>query len=327
MSGESGSVMAILGEDVFRAARLLQWGLQPRVKPVQHVEYLELVREYINRADFREVVEEMSDGIGLYVLDVSEHGVVLSPREDSVFLLRSADFRPSSTRAEDRLLDGLVQVTIAATVFPRSRDLEDDIERPRPPVTIDEIEDQLRGLCDSLAILHRDDPDPKSHDLNEGLDEAWRVYQNRYAAKETKDRRRSKGSTRRIIEYGLDKLKDFGCFVECKVEKKRAWQPTRRYNVLVQELAASRLFSQVKRVLEGDEWLDEREEKEASQREERHARSREKARAEATELEDVPIFDDEDFDAEDDFDEEFDAEDDFDEAFDEEVSDDIEDDD
>ena len=118
--------MAINRDDIYRAARLIQWGLQPKLRPVQHGEYIELVREYMNRNEFREITSDIADGIGVEVLDVSEHGIILAPREESVFLLKSSDFRPGSSKAEDRLLDGLVQVTIAATIFPRARDLEDD---------------------------------------------------------------------------------------------------------------------------------------------------------------------------------------------------------
>ncbi len=249
--------MAIEREDIFRAGRLLQWGLQPRVRPVQSSEYADLVQDYIQRSAFRDVVEEMADGLGLYLLDVSEHGIVLSPREDSVFLLRSADFRPGSTRAEDRLLDGLVQVTIAATVFPRARDLEDDVDRPRPPLTVDEVEEQLRTLCARFAEQSRNAPDPRLDDEETGLYEAWRVYDKRYAVKETRDERQARSSTRRIIEYGLERLREFGCFVETQLATKQAWQPTRRYNVLVQELAASRLFEEVHKILEGANFTEE----------------------------------------------------------------------
>ena len=131
--------MAVELTDVFRAASLIQWGLQPRMRPLQNAEYRELVREYMNRSEFRDIVAEMSDGLGLYVLNVSEHGIVLTPREGSVFWMRPSELRTGSSATTDRrLLDGIVQMTIAATVFPRARDLEDDVNRPRPPVTVDE---------------------------------------------------------------------------------------------------------------------------------------------------------------------------------------------
>ena len=236
--------------DVFRAAALLQWGLQPRIRPIQNAEYRELIREYLNRSEFRDVVAEMSDGLGLYVLNVSEHGIVLSPREGSVFWMKSSELRPSNSSADARLLDGLVEITIAATVFPRARDLEDDINRPRPPVTVDEIDDSLRAICARLKEEFAE-VDPNMDDIRTGLYDAWRVYDNTLASRKTEDGRESRSSTLRIIRYNLERLKEFGCFTETRYAGKEAWQPTRRYNVLVQELAASRLYDEVMRIKNG----------------------------------------------------------------------------
>ena len=248
--------MAIESTDIFMGARLIQWGLQPKVRPVQQQEYRELIREYLNRSEFQMIVREMADGLGLYVLNVTELGIVLSPREESVFRMKTSEFRPSSSSSDARLLDGLVEVTIAATVFPRERDLEDDVNRPRPPVTVDEVEEQLRALCDKLAERFKE-VDPAADDMETGLYDAWRVYANTMSSRETKDNRQAARTTRRIIEFNLMRLKDFGCFTEARYNGKAAWQPTRRYNVLVQELAAFRLFSEVTDILNRDRHLEE----------------------------------------------------------------------
>ena len=237
--------MALDLVDVFRAATLIQWGLQPRVRPIQNAEYLTLVREYMNRSEFRDVVAEMSDGLGLYVVDVSEYGMVLSPREESVFWMRASEFRQNNASSDARLLDGLVQIAIAATIFPRAQDLEDSVDRPRPPVTIEEIDDGLRAICASLKAEFAEE-DPNMDDVRTGLYDAWRVYDNALSTRETKDGRQSRFATTRIIRFNLERLKEFGCFTETRTtSRKEAWQPTRRYNVLVQELAASRLFDEV----------------------------------------------------------------------------------
>ena len=240
--------MAVELTDVFRAASLIQWGLQPRMRPLQNADYRELVKEYMNRSEFRDVVAEMSDGLGLYVLNVSEHGIVLTPREGSVFWMRPSELRAGSSAATDRrLLDGIVQVTIAATVFPRARDLEDDVNRPRPPVTVEEIDDTLRGICANLKKEFAN-ADPDMDDVRTGIYDAWRVYDATLAARETKDGRESPATSTRIIKYNLEKLKEYGCFSETRYAGKEAWQPTRRYNVLVQDIAASRVYDEVMRI-------------------------------------------------------------------------------
>ena len=203
------------------------------------------------------MVRETAEGLGLVVLDVSEHGIVLAPLPDSAFALRPSDFRPGTSKAEDRLLDGLVQVAIATTVFPRARDLDDDPDLVRPPVTVEEVEAQLRTLCEKLAEEARSEPDPTASDEARGLLDAWRVYQRRLSTLETRDDRKAVRATRRVIEYGLERLREFGCFTLLRQEGEPVWQPTRRYQVMVQELAATRLFEQVKRMVEHPDRVQE----------------------------------------------------------------------
>ena len=168
--------------DVAQAAgRLLHWGLRPHARPAQEPEYQQLVDRYFNDHSFRTIVRQTAEGLGLLVLDVSEHGLVLVPDEDSPFALRGADFRPGASRVEDRMLDGLVQLAIAAAVFPRARDLAEDSDLARPPVTVDEVEDELRSICDRLALQAKGEPDPEAGDEERGLLEAWRVYQRHVA--------------------------------------------------------------------------------------------------------------------------------------------------
>jgi hypothetical protein len=166
---------------------------------------------------------------------------------DSVFALRGADFRPASTSVEDRLLDGLIQLAIAATVFPSSRDLEDDPAIARPPITIDEIVDNLRALCERLAEQARDQPDPVQG--AEGFDEAWRIYSRRLEAMETKDGSSARRTTRRLVEINLERLREHGGFVRDNRSDDVLYQPTYRYQALVRELAANEALRRVREAL------------------------------------------------------------------------------
>jgi len=237
-------------EPVWHAGRLLQWGLRPLARPAQEPDYRELVERFFDDGVFRSTVRELADGLGLHVLDVSEHGVVLAPQDESIFALKSSDFRPGSSKVDDRLLDGLAQVAIAATVFPRARDLDEDPDIVRTPVTVDEVEAQLRRLCDRLSEEARGAPDPNAADEDRGLIEAWRVYLQRLETMETRDSRKAMRATRRIIEYSLDRLRDFGCFTQVREGSESGWQPTRRYQVMVQQLAGTAVFQLVRDALD-----------------------------------------------------------------------------
>ena len=237
-------------DSVWHAGRLVQWGLRPLARPAQEAEYRELVERYFDDGAFRTTVRELADGLGLHVLDVSEHGIVLAPHEHSIFALKPADFRPGSSKVDDRLLDGLAQIAIASTVFPRARDLDEDPDIVRAPVTVDEVEAQLRVLCERLSEEARGAPDPNATDEDRGLIEAWRVYLQRLETLETRDSRKAMRATRRIIEYALDRLREFGCFTLVRVGSEAGWQPTRRYQVMVQQLAGTALFQLIHEALE-----------------------------------------------------------------------------
>jgi hypothetical protein len=242
--------MTAAREPVWHAGRLIQWGLRPQARPAQEAEYRELVERYFDDVAFRTTVRELADGLGLQVLDVSEHGVVLAPQSNSIFALKPADFRPGSSKVDDRLLDGLAQVAIATTVFPRARDLDEDPDIVRAPVTVEEVEAQLRQLCERLSEEAREAPDPNAEDDRRGLIEAWRVYMQRLDTVETRDSRKAMRATRRIIEYALDRLREFGCFTQVRQGAKTAWQPTRRYQVMVQQLAGTNIYQLVREALD-----------------------------------------------------------------------------
>jgi len=242
--------MAAESDDPYLAGRLIQWGLTPRAVPLQEPEYQELIERYLDARAFRALVRDLARGLGLMVLDAGPHGIVLAPTIDSVFGLRGADFRPTASGADDRLLDGLVQLAIAAAVFPRAQHLDEESTVARPPVTVEEIDDTLRALCDRIDEAHKGEPDPEAAEETEGLYEAWRVYRRRVAVMETRDDRRAARTTRRIIEYGLERLRDAGCFVREERGGEARFQSTWRYQVLVKEFAATAVFEHVRELLD-----------------------------------------------------------------------------
>lgn len=235
--------------EVYLAARLIQWGLRPRERPAQEKEYMALVDRYLDQPAFRAAVEDMARGLGLAILDIGEYGVALAPVDPSAFAYRPQDFRVGKT-VEERLIDGLVQIAIAATVFPRSRDLEEDAALARQPVTIDEIDETLRTICSRLEEAARRTDDPLADEDLAGLEEAWRVYQRRLSSIATASGQQSARATRRVIEYGLDRLTEFGCFLRVEHQGGVHYQPTWRYQVQVKELAASKVYAAVRKRLE-----------------------------------------------------------------------------
>jgi hypothetical protein len=236
-----------LSDRIRDAARMIQWGLRVRARPAQEPEYKRLVDLYHDDPSFRNAVRAVADGLGLVLVDVGDYGAIVAPIEDSVFALRGADFRPASSSVEDRLLDGLIQLAIAATVFPSPRDLDEDPAIARPPVSVTEIEASLRALCERLAEQAKAEPDPIQG--QEGFEEAWRVYARRLDAMETKDGSSARRTTRRLIETNLERLREHGGFTRDLRGDEGTYQPTYRYQALVRELASSEALRRVRDVL------------------------------------------------------------------------------
>jgi len=234
---------------IWSAARLIAWGLRPQARPAQEPEYSKLVELYFENGQFRNAVRLAADGLGLTPVEVSAHGIILLPHEDSVFALKPADFRPGGAKGEERLLDGLIQIAIAATVFPRSRDLDEDRDLARPPITVEEVDATLRSVCSQLAQQAQAAPDPKADDSTEGLLELWRIYASRLPVVETRDGRVSPRSTYSQIKYALEWLRQNGFFTALTYRGEPAWQPSRRYQAAVQDLSATRIYGYVEELL------------------------------------------------------------------------------
>jgi hypothetical protein len=236
--------------DTFDAARLIQWALQPECTPARFEEYAMLIERYLDRLEFRETVQTMAAGLGLRILDGVRRGysLVVVPEDASAFAMPASEYRLTSRYSEDnRLLDGLIQVAIAALVYPRAADLLIDPSNVRNPITVDEVETALRQLVERLERAAHGQPDPEAN--APGVYEAWRVYKNRASARSTQEHRAATFSTRRMIEYALEFLVRQRCFKRDGPN----YQPLFRYSLLVQEYAASRMYAIIQRSLTPNE--------------------------------------------------------------------------
>ena len=233
--------------DYQQAGRLLHWGLSPNAFPGNEPEYADALQRYADDGGFRDVVVHVALGLGLEIVEANEAGMVLAPSPHSLFRARVADYR-SSAGADDRLLEGLIHVGIAATVFPRGEALEEATTRRRPPITADEVEEMLRQISERMAVEHVEEPDPTEREAEAGLIAAWRVYHRRSA--EDGGRRRVGLATMSLIRKTLDTLTDSGMFVRRQHQGRVAYQPTFRYQAQVVEFSANAAFRSVRDLLE-----------------------------------------------------------------------------
>lgn len=244
--------MSILDDNIPRSAgRLIQWALRAKAIPFNESEYRELMDRYIDQPSFRATVRQFADGLGLIILDANDRGLFLGTQDESVFALKPSEFRGGRGSAEERLLDGLVQLAIAATIYPRQQDLDEDSITAKPPITCQEVDETLRNMCAEYKRRAANQPDIVRDNIDQGLQEAWRVYERRPGVRTTKQGNISQSSTQGLIRKHLQQLAAHGCFITIEQGETEMFRPTLRYQIQVRELAASKLYMQIRGKMDG----------------------------------------------------------------------------
>lgn len=237
-----------LADDVTDAARLIGYGLRPRQLPARDLDYADLVIRYVEDDDFADVVRAVAEGFELQVLAVSKPtGIVLAPREESVFALRFDEYAKRASlagRSADKVIHGLAHVAIAALAFPRPDDLANDTYVGQ--VTVDEVDAVIREACrvlDERAKEAEENNDPL--DTAPDLERAWRAYARRPAATATKDNRLAPDSTRGMVTKAVRFLVEQGFLSQRAKDTTGTYLTTPKYQVQVRELASTAAFREL----------------------------------------------------------------------------------
>ncbi|MFD3335788.1 hypothetical protein ACFWV1_24490 [Streptomyces sp. NPDC058700] len=232
--------------DAADAARLVSFGLQPKLLPARDAEYGELLRRYREDPAFGRLADAVATGLGLVVLEVSPRaGMAVTAGEDSVFAVRMGDYaRRASTDSADRFLHGLAHLAVAAMAFPRPEDLADDGYIGR--LTVNGVDAFVRQAClrlEQRAEEQGENSDPVSD--APGLEAAWRIYARRSATGATKDARRLAGSTTGIVGKAAAFLTESGFLQRTGDEGGGSYRTTARYQLQVRDMAGSAAMAEL----------------------------------------------------------------------------------
>lgn len=237
---------AVTTADAADAARLVAFGLQPKLQPARDQEYADLLRRYREDPSFARLADAVATGLGLIVLEVSPRaGMAVTAAEDSVFAVRMGDYaRRTSADGGDRFLHGLAHLAVAVMAFPRPEDLADDGYIGR--VTVNGVDAFVRQTCHRLeerAAEQGENTDPASD--APGLETAWRVWARRSATGATKDARRLAGSTTGIVAKAVTFLTDSGFLQRTGDDNGGTYRTTARYQLQVRDLAGSAALAEL----------------------------------------------------------------------------------
>ncbi|WP_151774934.1 hypothetical protein [Streptomyces abyssomicinicus] len=231
---------AVSPADTSDAARLVAFGLQPKLQPARDQEYADLLRRYREDPPFARLADAVATGLGLIVLEVSPRaGMAVTAAEGSVFAVRMGDYaRRASSDTADRFLHGLAHLAVAALAFPRPEDLADDGYIGR--LTVNGVDAFVRQACRRLeqrAEEQGENTDPASD--APGLEAAWRIWSRRSATGATKDSRRLAGSTTGIVAKAVAFLADSGFLQRTGDDGGGTYRTTARYQLQVRDMASS----------------------------------------------------------------------------------------
>ncbi|MEU5181619.1 hypothetical protein AB0G49_16345 [Streptomyces longwoodensis] len=237
---------AVTPADAADAARLVAFGLQPKLQPARDQEYADLLRRYREDPPFARLADAVAAGLGLIVLEVSPRaGMAVTAAEDSVFAVRMGDYaRRTAADSGDRFLHGLAHLAVAAMAFPRPEDLADDGYIGR--VTVNGVDAFVRQACRRLeerAEQQGENTDPATD--APGLEAAWRIWARRSAAGATKDARRLAGSTTGIVGKAVAFLTDSGFLQRTGDDNGGTYRTTARYKLQVRDLAGSAAMAEL----------------------------------------------------------------------------------
>ncbi|KUN76783.1 hypothetical protein [Streptomyces griseoruber] len=232
--------------DAADAARLVAFGLQPKLQPARDQEYADLLRRHREDPAFARLADAVAAGLGLIVLEVSPRaGMAVTAAEDSVFAVRMGDYaRRTSADGGDRFLHGLAHLAVAAMAFPRPEDLADDGYIGR--VSVNGVDAFVRQACRRLeerAEEQGENTDPATD--APGLEAAWRIWARRSAAGATKDARRLAGSTTGIVGKAVAFLTDSGFLQRTGDDNGGTYRTTARYQLQVRDMAGSAALAEL----------------------------------------------------------------------------------
>lgn len=244
--GPARAPAALTPADAADAARLVAFGLQPKLQPARDAEYAGLLRRHREDPAFARLADAVATGLGLIVLEVSPRaGMAVTAAEDSLFAVRMGDYaRRASTDTADRFLHGLAHLSVAALAFPRPEDLADDGYIGR--LTVNGVDAFVRQACrriEERAEAAGENTDPATG--APGLEAAWRVWARRSATGATKDARRLAGSTTGIVAKAVGFLTESGFLQRTGDDSGGTYRTTARYQLQVRDMAGSAAMAEL----------------------------------------------------------------------------------
>jgi hypothetical protein len=229
-------------EDAAEAARMVAFAMARRKAPARSGDYARLVQRFDTEPDFAQVVRKVAQGFDLTVLEVHPMtGLVLGTTPETDFAVSVSDLVPQTA---DRPLYLLAQLTIAAMVFPRPEDLDDDEHVGR--ISVKQVDEEVRVLASTIERrLAQSDGDVDPPSDQPGLEGLWRAYLRRNATGKTQTDRAPRASTRALVKKAFAHLESHGFLRKVSDEDAGTYVTNVKYRLQIRDQAARDMLEEL----------------------------------------------------------------------------------
>jgi hypothetical protein len=217
------------------AGKLITFALRPTQTPWTIREYAELLRRYEEDTNFRAVVDGVTEGMGLRIVDVGRNGLFLAAGEGSPFRLTGDDYKANMS-AQERVLHGVIQVAVAAFSFPKAEVLDQDDNVAPAQVTPAALAEYIRKFAETEAARFPTDTVEET-----GERRVWREALSRALTMETSSGKESAKSLTGMCRQALDFLERQG-LMRMVSEEKCIFQGTTALRIRLKYYAAHELL-------------------------------------------------------------------------------------
>lgn len=219
------------------AGKLIAFALRPRQTPWTSTEYAELLRRYEEDPQFRSIVDGVTEGLGMRIVDATRNGFFLTATEGSPFRLAADDYKQNMS-AQERVLHGVIQVAIAAFSFPKADVLDQDDTVAPAHITPTKLAEYIRKFAEANAASS---PDEVNAD-DSAERRAWREALARALTMETSGGKESARSLTGMCRHALDFLEIQGLMRKLD-EENAVYQGTTAYRIRLKYHAAHELLT------------------------------------------------------------------------------------
>jgi hypothetical protein len=219
------------------AGKLVAYALRTRQTPWTSTEYAELLRRYEADSQFRAIVDGVTEGLGMRIVDATRNGFFLTATEGSPFRLAADDYKQNMS-AQERVLHGVIQVAVAAFSFPKADVLDQDDTVAPAHVTPAKLAEYIRKFAEVNAASS---PAEAQGD-NSAERRAWRDALARAMTMETSGGKESTRSLTGMCRHALDFLETQG-LMRVVDEENSVYQGTTAYRIRLKYHAAHELLA------------------------------------------------------------------------------------